>query len=487
MRTGKCKGWLLQQVHCSDGRTPGGVGGSVYRTVIGLIEADIPETRDLCGLRCVGALLSKTHESSQVPVLPSPGRRLVPEQDGGGAKLFQALASLFQSSSDGVGNARHGELVPLGSVGSLDRETEFSPPVMQCWHLIVAAEDRARGEFMTRTITKIKLDIDKGGTPPLGWLEAKPWNVAWQQVLADKIYWTEQVTVPALTWVARGEKGVPKTPLEEQAGDVLRGGAESLRPEFEKGNTSSDVNVVKKNHNKQRREARKKRILQEREELKQLRGKGKGKGDGKDGGRKGSGDGRSSGSSSEACYAWNNGNGLCGGLPPGEKCLGKIPRVDHRCTMHLEEVKVTMALALMAMRRLAGSGEPPSSSAEAEAKLVRETTGKVDHRGMSFERRSTKRKKFTGDDPPGDGDPPKKVIHVEGKFLTVEEYFQKGCLYSCTTSAARRTTSLRQSRRRRRKEVLESTLLRVIRWALARTCRRLTRLVTTSFQLKGET
>lgn len=93
--------------------------------------------------------------------------------------------------------------------------------------------------------------------------------------------------------------------------------------------------------------------------------------------------------------------------------------------MHLEEVKVTMALVLMAMRRMAGAGEPPSSSAEAEAKLVRDTTSKVDHRGMSFERRSTKRKKFTGDDPPGDGDPPKKVIHVEGKFLTVEEYFQK--------------------------------------------------------------
>ena len=101
-----------------------------------------------------------------------------------------------------------------------------------------------------------------------------------------------------------------------------------MRPEFEKGNTSSDASVVKKNHNKQRREARKKRILQEREELKRLRGKGKGKGDGKDGGRKGSGDGRSSsGSSSEAYYAWNNGNGLCGGLPPGEKCLGKIPEI----------------------------------------------------------------------------------------------------------------------------------------------------------------
>lgn len=201
-----------------------------------------------------------------------------------------------------------------------------------CWHLIVSAEDRARGEHMNRTITKIKLDIDRGGQPPLGWSEAKPWNIAWHQVLMDKIYWTEQVTVPALTWVARGEKGVPKTPLEEHAGEVLRGGADALKPELERNGAGGDSPSVKKNHNKLRREAKKKRVLQDREELKQWRGKGKGKGDGKDGGRKGSGDGKSSGSSSEACYAWNNGNRLCGGLVPGEKCLGKVPR-DHRCTL----------------------------------------------------------------------------------------------------------------------------------------------------------
>ena len=201
-----------------------------------------------------------------------------------------------------------------------------------CWHLIVAAEDRARGEHLNRTVMKIRLEIDKGGQPPLGWMEAKPWNVAWQQVLADKIYWTEQVTVPAITWVAKGEKGVPKTPLEEQAGEVLRGGADALRPDFEKGGNLSEGSLVKKNHNKIKREAKKKRLQMEREELKHLRGKGKGKGDGKDGGRKGSGGGKSSGSSSEACYAWNNGNGLCGSLAPGEKCLGKIPR-EHRCTI----------------------------------------------------------------------------------------------------------------------------------------------------------
>ena len=59
----------------------------------------------------------------------------------------------------------------------------------------------------------------------------------------------------------------------------------------------------------------------------------------------------------------------------------------------------------------------------------RETTAKVDHRGMSFERKSTKRKKFRGDDPPRHGDPPKKTIHVEGRYLTIEEYFQKRALH----------------------------------------------------------
>ena len=200
-----------------------------------------------------------------------------------------------------------------------------------CWHLIVAAEDRARGEHMSRTLTKIKLEIDQGGAAPLGWLEAKPWNVVWHRVLQDKDYWTEQVTVPAITWVAKGQKGLPKTPLEEQASEVLRGGAASLMPEISKDNNAEDINDVKKASGR-RREARKRRRQNDREELKAFRAKGKGKGDGKDGGRKGSGGGKSSGGAGEVCYAWNNGNGLCGGLAPGEKCMGKIPR-EHKCSL----------------------------------------------------------------------------------------------------------------------------------------------------------
>lgn len=92
--------------------------------------------------------------------------------------------------------------------------------------------------------------------------------------------------------------------------------------------------------------------------------------------------------------------------------------------MPFEKVKVTMVALRWVLGLVVVPGETATSTAEAEAKLVRDTTKKVDHRGPSFVRGSTKRKKFTGEDPPGDGDPPRKAIHAGGKFLTMEEYFQ---------------------------------------------------------------
>ena len=73
-----------------------------------------------------------------------------------------------------------------------------------CWGLIAAAEDRGRGEYMSKTLVKMKLEIDGGASPPAGWDVDNPWNAVWARVLRDKEYWSEQVLVPALTWTARG-------------------------------------------------------------------------------------------------------------------------------------------------------------------------------------------------------------------------------------------------------------------------------------------
>ena len=191
-----------------------------------------------------------------------------------------------------------------------------------CWGLVAAAEDRGRGEYMVKTLAKIQLDIDQGGQPPLGWRREEPWDIVWGKILRDRDYWSEQVHVPAIAWVARGQKGKPMSPMEELAESSMRGGRQALLQDIEEG-TPEDSGRRK---NKVRREARKRRLKAEREELHSYRKGGKG------GGGKASGAGQGKGSTSEeACFAWNNGNGLCGGLAPGEACRAKTPR-KHKCT-----------------------------------------------------------------------------------------------------------------------------------------------------------
>ena len=162
-----------------------------------------------------------------------------------------------------------------------------------CWGLIASAEDRARGEYMSKTLAKLQLEIDQGATPPLGGNPEEPWDVVWGKVLRDKDYWSEQVHVPAIAWTARGQKGKPLSPMEELADSSFRGGRHALQPEMEEqeGDTGSS-----KRKNRVRREARKKKVKADREELQSFRKGSKG------GGAKGSGHaGSKGGTSGEAC------------------------------------------------------------------------------------------------------------------------------------------------------------------------------------------
>lgn len=200
-----------------------------------------------------------------------------------------------------------------------------------CWGLVAAADDRARGEYMSKTLAKMKMEFSQGITPPIGWAEDQPWNHVWLRILKDRDYWNDQFYVPAMTWTARGAKGTPLTPMEEEANVSLRGGHRALQVETE-DNLANKEGDGRKGHNRARREAKKRRLAAEREELKNLRS-GNGKG-GKGGGNKdgAKGKGGSGAAKEEECFAWNNGNGLCGGLLPGEPCQARIKRI-HRCTI----------------------------------------------------------------------------------------------------------------------------------------------------------
>ena len=196
-----------------------------------------------------------------------------------------------------------------------------------CWHLIAEADDRGRGEQMAKTLSKIKMAIDAGDPPPRGWDPSRPWEVVWRTVLNDQDYWREQVHLPAMVWMAKGSKGVAMAPDEEIIKEREKG-----RRDNAESSLGGDPGEVKKLSNRAKKEARKRKWAAEREELKNLR-EGKGK-SGKGGGGKhgGAGRGGSGNPGEEECYAWNNGNGLCGGSPPGSQCKGKVQRL-HRCTV----------------------------------------------------------------------------------------------------------------------------------------------------------
>ena len=131
-----------------------------------------------------------------------------------------------------------------------------------CWGLVAAAEDRGWGEFMGKTLAKLRLEMEQGAPAPLGW-----------RVLRDKDYWAEQVHIPAISWMAKGAKGKPLTPMEEIAEASMRGGRQALLQD--PGETDIECG---KRKNRVRREARKKRQRADREELQSYRKGGKGGG-----------------------------------------------------------------------------------------------------------------------------------------------------------------------------------------------------------------
>ena len=69
---------------------------------------------------------------------------------------------------------------------------------------------------MSKTLAKVRLEIDQGATPPLGWNVDEPWDDISGVVLRDKEYWSEQVRHPAAAWTA-GAKGTPLAPAEQIA------------------------------------------------------------------------------------------------------------------------------------------------------------------------------------------------------------------------------------------------------------------------------
>ena len=184
------------------------------------------------------------------------------------------------------------------------------------WHLIVGADDLARSEHLVRLKVSVNMDIANGTKEPLGWSEENPWESLFRLLIKDAAFWAEQVHVPANAWLAHGSKGKPLTPAEAIATASIQGGISAIKPDTE--SPAGTSTSARRTRNTRRREAKKRQGESEGQtDPKRAKGEGKGKGKGKE--------------KTQACYAWNNNNGACAGLPPGAACQGRVQRA-HVCT-----------------------------------------------------------------------------------------------------------------------------------------------------------
>ena len=191
----------------------------------------------------------------------------------------------------------------------------------KAWGLIAQADDKARAEKLEKIRRSIVLDIASGGAPPREFSEDEPWTACFRALALDETFWNEQVRHPAAAWLASGAHGAPRPPAEAMAL------AHHPGPPAEHGEWD-ERGERRRQANRDKRSAKRKRWAADREELMNLReqrskgdlNKGKSKGKGKDQ------------AGQEICYSWAKNVGPCAGLSAGSECKGKVKRI-HKCML----------------------------------------------------------------------------------------------------------------------------------------------------------
>lgn len=211
-----------------------------------------------------------------------------------------------------------------------------------CWGLIAQADDKMRAEGFERLRRRVLTASTLGRQIPINWDPARPWTAVLDMSVQDVEYWAENVHHPAAAWLASGSRGKPIVASEVALHAHLPGGADLMVE------STGDEGKRRTQANKDRRAARKRRLIEDREELKKLRGSHASGTNHETKGNQG-GKGQSKGKTKDQsgkplCFAWSAGNSPCGHLSPGAECLGSVKRI-HKCRICLspshQEAKCT--------------------------------------------------------------------------------------------------------------------------------------------------
>ena len=192
------------------------------------------------------------------------------------------------------------------------------------WGLVCQADDKARAERLERIRRNFVVDQAAGKSMPTDWDPDSPWTTCFRALTSDEVFWNEQVRHPAVSWMAAGGKGAPVAAAEAIAG------AHFVGTESGPGPGGSDVVDRKKQANRDKRAAKKKRVQEQREELQRLKAARRPEAT-VEGGKKGTSKGKSKDQAGlQLCYSWATGTGPCADVPPGGECKCQVKRL-HKC------------------------------------------------------------------------------------------------------------------------------------------------------------
>ena len=112
-------------------------------------------------------------------------------------------------------------------------------------------------------------------------------------------------------------------------------GAHCVGVEPPPSHIASEAADRKKQANRDKRQAKKRRLLEDRDELARLRAGPQKAEVPKSDGAKGSSKGKSKDQAgNQLCFSWSTGVGVCADVPPGGECRGKVKRA-HKCQICL--------------------------------------------------------------------------------------------------------------------------------------------------------
>lgn len=168
-----------------------------------------------------------------------------------------------------------------------------------------------------------------GRPTPLDWDHTNPWLCIIPLMSQEAEFWNENVHRPAAAWMASSQRGRPVAASEAAVLANFPGGPDLLEPTIDEGKSR------KLHQNKAKRDAKKRRLADEREELKRLRSSTSSHPETKPTNGKSGGKGKSKDQNGKPlCFSWSLASGVCAKQPPGAECLGSIKRV-HKCRICL--------------------------------------------------------------------------------------------------------------------------------------------------------